>query len=134
MYVSEHLTKLNSNLFYEARKLWREKKIFGAWTRNDLVHVRLFSDPATCNRASIIRSTADLLYRYGLFVLKYGLFNSASRDYEYKIRHDLHRLNDYIECIFVGVPLMHNFNLLLSCVCCPPNSDLNWYNIKMINI
>src|SRR5207248_3851333 len=33
IFINEHLTKMNSDIFFEARKLVREKKIFAAWTR-----------------------------------------------------------------------------------------------------
>lgn len=58
VYISEHLTKLDSDLFYEARKLLRDKKIFGAWTQHGLVHVRFSPDPAI--RPEIVRCRADL--------------------------------------------------------------------------
>ena len=58
VFVSEHLIKTDSDLFFEARKLLREKKVFAAWTQNGLVHVRFSPDPAS--RAIIVRSRADL--------------------------------------------------------------------------
>lgn len=61
VYISEHLTKTDSDLFYEARRLLREKKLFAAWTQNGLVHVRLSPDPST--RATTVRCRADLALR-----------------------------------------------------------------------
>ena len=61
VFVSEHLIKTDSDLFFEARKLLREKKIFAAWTQNGLVHVRFSPDPAT--RAIVVRGRADLALR-----------------------------------------------------------------------
>jgi hypothetical protein len=61
VFISEHLTKPDSELFFEARKLLREKKIFAAWIQNGLVHVRFSPDPGT--RATIIRCRADLTLR-----------------------------------------------------------------------
>jgi len=61
VYISEHLTKTDSELFFEARRLLREKKIFAAWTQNGLVHVRHSQDPAA--RATIVRNRADLAVR-----------------------------------------------------------------------
>lgn len=58
IFISEHLTKSASDLFYNARKLLREKKIFGTWTQNGQVYVRFSPDPAT--RASLITCDADL--------------------------------------------------------------------------
>ena len=61
VFISEHLTKADSDLFYEARQLLRQKKIFAAWTQNGLVHVRFSPDPTT--KATVIRCRADLALR-----------------------------------------------------------------------
>jgi hypothetical protein len=61
VFISEHLTKTDSDLFYEARNLLREKKIFAAWTMNGLVHVRFSPDPST--RATTVRCRDDLALR-----------------------------------------------------------------------
>ena len=45
IFVSEHLSKSASDLFYEARKLLKEKKIHGTWTQNGQVLVKFSSDP-----------------------------------------------------------------------------------------
>lgn len=58
VFISEHLSKSASDLFYEARKLLREKKIYGTWTQNGQVYVKFSSDPNV--RASIVRCSADL--------------------------------------------------------------------------
>ena len=60
-FISEHLIKADSDLFFEARKLLREKKTFASWTQHGLVHVRFSSDPST--RATVVRTQADLALR-----------------------------------------------------------------------
>ena len=57
IFISEHLTKTNSELFYEARKMLKEKKIFATWTMNGLVHVKYTADART--KAVVIKSRAD---------------------------------------------------------------------------
>lgn len=59
IFISEHLTKAASELFFEARKMVTDKKIHAAWTQNGLVYIRFSSDPNT--RATIIRSSGDLV-------------------------------------------------------------------------
>ena len=61
IYISEHLTKVDTDLFFEERRLLREGKIFGAWTMNGVVHVRFSPDPTT--KATTVRSHADLALR-----------------------------------------------------------------------
>lgn len=61
IYVSEHLTKLNSNLFFEARKLLKERKIYGCWTTGGIVHVKFSPDPGS--RPTPIYSMTDLRLR-----------------------------------------------------------------------
>lgn len=61
VYISEHLTKTASDLFFDARKLLREKKIFAAWTQNGQVFARL--NPDQNSRPSIIKTRADLNIR-----------------------------------------------------------------------
>ena len=61
VFLSEHLTKTDADLFYDARKLVKEKKIFAAWTQNGLVNVRFSSDPSS--KATVVRSHADLALR-----------------------------------------------------------------------
>ena len=53
IFVSEHLTKNASNLFYEARKLKKEKKIFSCWMMNGVVYVEFSPDPTA--RLALIR-------------------------------------------------------------------------------
>ena len=57
VFISEHLTKNASDLFFEARKLLREKKVYAAWTQNGQVHVRHTSDPQV--RPKIIKCHDD---------------------------------------------------------------------------
>ena len=61
IFISEHLTKAAADLFFEARRMLRERKIYGAWTQSGQVYVRFSPDPST--RGSLIRSTADLNLR-----------------------------------------------------------------------
>ena len=58
VFISEHLTRGVSTLFYEARKLAREKKIFSAWTNKGLVNIKFSADAS--EKPTIIRSLADL--------------------------------------------------------------------------
>ena len=58
VFISEHLTKNASDLFFEARKLLKEKRIFSTWTHNGQVFIKFTSDPST--RAVLIKSKADL--------------------------------------------------------------------------
>jgi hypothetical protein len=41
VFMSEHLTKLNSELFYKARLLLKDKKIASTWTQGGHVHIKL---------------------------------------------------------------------------------------------
>ena len=47
IFISEHLTKEASNLFFEARKLVKEDALFASWTQGGQVFARLTSDPAS---------------------------------------------------------------------------------------
>lgn len=58
VYISEHLTKSTSELFFEARKLIREKKIVSAWTKNGIVMIKFTSD--TSERPTVVKSRQDL--------------------------------------------------------------------------
>lgn len=58
-FISEHLTKAASELFFEARKMLREKKLVSTWTRNGQVLVRFPSDSTKAPK--IIRSRQDLI-------------------------------------------------------------------------
>lgn len=60
-FVSEHLTKAASQLFFEARKLVRDKKLNSAWTRNGQVVVKL----GTTDRGKVVRNVNDLLSNNG---------------------------------------------------------------------
>jgi len=57
IYISEHLTVGVAKLFFEARRLVKEKKIHSGWTRNGLVNVK-FTDSAA-ERITIARGMAD---------------------------------------------------------------------------
>lgn len=61
IFISEHLTKKASDLFFEARKLLKDKKIYGTWTQGGQVFVRFSPDPAT--RATLVKSSTDLNLR-----------------------------------------------------------------------
>jgi hypothetical protein len=58
VFISEHLTKFASDLFFDARKLQREKKINSTWTQSGQVYVKFTSDPAA--RPIPIKCKADL--------------------------------------------------------------------------
>ena len=58
VYVNDYLTKENSRLFYEARKLKKSNKIQGAWTRNGKVLIRATKNGSTFVKE--IRSDHDL--------------------------------------------------------------------------
>ena len=61
IFISEHLSKAASDLFYDARKMLKEKKIHGTWTQNGHVYVKFSSDPNV--RASVVKCSADLTLR-----------------------------------------------------------------------
>ena len=58
LYVSEHLTAGVAKLFFEARKLQKDKKIHSVWTRNGLVQFKLTDNPT--EKISVARCLADL--------------------------------------------------------------------------
>ena len=58
IYISEHLTKSTSELFYEARKLLREKKLYSTWTQNGQVLVKFSSDISV--KPTLVKSREDL--------------------------------------------------------------------------
>ena len=57
VYVSEHLTRTASSLFYDARKLHRERKIHSTWTQNGTVFVKTTADPG-CKPTAILSAAA----------------------------------------------------------------------------
>ena len=61
VYISEHLTKSTSDLFYAARKMLRDKKISGTWTQGGHVFVRFTSDPT--ERPTLVKCSNDLRLR-----------------------------------------------------------------------
>ena len=58
IYISEHLTTGVAKLYFEARRLVKEKKLFSTWTRNGLVNCKFTDSPA--EKITIARSLADL--------------------------------------------------------------------------
>jgi hypothetical protein len=58
IFISEHLTRASSTLFFEARKRLRDNVIAAAWTMNGLVHIKTTTNAS--ERPTIIRSLADL--------------------------------------------------------------------------
>jgi regulator of replication initiation timing len=58
VFIFEHLTKEAGELFFEARKLLREKKIFATWTHNGQALVRFTSDENA--RPVVIKCKTDL--------------------------------------------------------------------------
>ena len=59
VFISEHLTKTASDLFYSARKLVKEKRITAAWTQNGQVFIKVSADPTA--RSKLVKSNADLV-------------------------------------------------------------------------
>ena len=57
IYISEHLTKAGSALFYEARKMIKEKKLHTAWSYKGLINVKFTTSEDEL--PSIIRRMAD---------------------------------------------------------------------------
>ena len=58
IFISEHLTKEAGALFYETRKLVRDRLIHATWTQGGSVYIRRTSDPS--GRPSIIANKLDL--------------------------------------------------------------------------
>jgi len=58
-YLSEHLSRTASELFFEVRKMLREKKLVSTWTQNGQVLARFTSDMT--KRPTIIKSRQDLV-------------------------------------------------------------------------
>lgn len=58
VFISEHLTRSVSTLYFEARKMVREKKIVSAWTNKGLVNIKFTADAA--EKPTVIRSLADI--------------------------------------------------------------------------
>ena len=57
IFISEHLTRTNASIFFEARKLVFDKKLAAAWSHKGLINVRFTSD--TLEKPTIIRKPAD---------------------------------------------------------------------------
>jgi hypothetical protein len=57
IYISEHLTRGVSNIFFEARKMVRDKRLASAWTHKGLVNVK-YSAEAN-EKPTVIRALAD---------------------------------------------------------------------------
>lgn len=58
VFISEHLTRPVANLFFEARKMMREKRLASAWTHKGLVNVKFTANAN--EKPTIIRSLAEL--------------------------------------------------------------------------
>ena len=58
VYINEHLTKSRSDLFKEARKLVKEKKLAKAWSFNGAIYIRLSDLPNS--RPIRVNSLSDL--------------------------------------------------------------------------
>lgn len=58
VFICEHLTRSVSSLFYEARKLVKEKRLFAAWTHKGLVNVKRTGNPN--EKPTVIRSLVEL--------------------------------------------------------------------------
>lgn len=64
IYISEHLTKRNNQLFYRARMLCKDKRISRAWIRNSKLFVRTNGEPNVAKNYAIV-SDNDF-QRFGL--------------------------------------------------------------------
>ena len=60
IYINEHLTKTNATLFYETRRLRKEKLINNAWTFNCKIYVRTNGDTVENQKVIIIHNFEDL--------------------------------------------------------------------------
>lgn len=58
VYITEHLTRKNSDVYFEARNLVKAKRLAFAWTYNGLTNVKLSSDVQ--EKPTVIRSAEDL--------------------------------------------------------------------------
>ena len=58
VYICEHLTKNVSTIFFEARKLVKEKKLAAAWTHKGLVNIKYTLD--TQEKPTVVRNLAEL--------------------------------------------------------------------------
>ena len=58
VFISEHLTRGVSSLFFEARKLVREKRLTAAWTHKGLVNIKFTNN--VNEKPTIIQSQAEL--------------------------------------------------------------------------
>lgn len=58
VYINEHLTKHNANIYAHARKLVREKKIYSTWTAGGFTYIRRTPDEE--DKAKQIRRMEDL--------------------------------------------------------------------------
>ena len=58
VFISEHLTKNATNLFYEARKLVRDKKLTAAWSHKGLINVKFTAN--VNEKPKVVRCVADL--------------------------------------------------------------------------
>lgn len=58
IFISEHLTRENSDLLFKARQMKREGQIFSAWSRGGLVYVKATND-VNC-KPKLITSPLDL--------------------------------------------------------------------------
>ena len=59
MFISEHLTKGASSIFFEARTLVKEKRLAAAWTFRGLVNVKFTTDPQ--EKPTVVRSVSGLV-------------------------------------------------------------------------
>lgn len=57
IFISEHLSKSVADLYYEARKMFRDKKLIACWTMHGQLFVRFTSDPG--ERPALIQSRSD---------------------------------------------------------------------------
>ena len=60
IYISEHLTKDVGDIFYEARKMVREKKLFASWSARGVIYVKRTSQGD--ERPTIVRSKEEVVH------------------------------------------------------------------------
>jgi hypothetical protein len=58
IYISEHLTKHAAELFYECRKLLRNKKVHSTWTQHGQVYIKVSTDPSA--KPILVKCLSDL--------------------------------------------------------------------------
>lgn len=63
VFISEHLTKEAAALYYETRKLVRNKELFATWTQGGVIYIRRTSDAT--GRPQLVKDKGDLARALG---------------------------------------------------------------------